>query len=184
MTRTSFLLACVLLAAGCKTGVVNPFVSMRPDYTEVPVEEVKNAAMLIEAAVKSGNRDFDPATITGIRVDTEEIMQAIRTRAARQQLVDEFLNTGHAYEQNNGLLNVKRSSEYKKLGTSRDRDRQALLVMGENTDRWALYEGILEANNYSGRALSAIQNIFHEARIAQLDAGQKYQDEAGEIIAK
>ncbi|MBI2433454.1 MAG: DUF1318 domain-containing protein [Candidatus Hydrogenedentes bacterium] len=182
----ALLALCLLpILSACKTGgIVNPFVAMKPDYSEVNADALRAAARDIEAAVKQGNRDFALGTYEGLNLDTDELKQAIRTRAARVQLVQDFLNSGHAYEQNNGLLNIQRTSAYKKFGTSRDRDRNALLVMGENNDRWMLYEGIVEANNYSGRSLSAIQSVFHQARVELLESGQKYQNEAGEILVK
>ena len=184
MKRIALVVLCfTCLLPGCRT-VVNPFVAMRPDYSQVPVELLRTASLAVETAISQGNRTFDPATVSGVRLDSDEILQAIRTRAARQEMVDDFLNTGHAFEQRNGLLNIQRTSAYKRFGTSRDRDRQALLVMGENADRWAIYEGIVKLNNYPSRGLSAVQELFHEARVANLEPGQKYQGVDGQILSK
>jgi hypothetical protein len=183
MKHAALAILCIsLFATGCRT-LTNPFGSMGPDYTQVPVEELRQAATTIESSISRGIRDFEPSAVS-VRLDSPEVLQAIRTRAARHEMVDEFLSTGHSYEQRNGLLTVLRTSEYKRFGTSRDRDRYALLVMGENGDRWALYEGIVKLNNYPSRSLSAVQQIFHEARVAQLKPGQKYQNEQGEVVLR
>lgn len=161
---------------GCHT-----FVKMKPDYAELPVESLRDVAREIEVTVRDGNRDFSIADRDGIVVNTDVIQQAIRTRAARAHLVAAFLETGHAWERRNGLIDVLRTREYKKFGTSRDRDRNALMVYGENTDRWAIYEGIIDAGHFPAKSLGAVQRIFFEARLECLDDGTKYESESGEI---
>ena len=59
-----------------------------------------------------------------------------------------------------------------------------MLVMGENTSRWALYEGILKASDLPAKSLGALEVIFAEARIELLPPGQKYENEAGEVVVK
>jgi hypothetical protein len=81
----------------------------------------------------------------------------------------------------NGLIEVLRTREYKKFGSSRDRDRNALVVLGENTDRWAIYEGIVDAGNFPSKSLGAVQRIFFEARLEFLADGVKYESETGEV---
>lgn len=184
MKRFVLTLLLLLPVTGCNTvNVANPFTALKPDYAELPVDSLRAAALDIERAVKEGNREFTPATAEGLKLDSPELLQAIRTRAARKELVQGFLNTGHAFEQSNGLLGILRTRDYKESGTSRDRDRNALMVMGENNDRWTLYEGILKVNHYPDRALSAVQDIFYQARVEVLDAGQKYGAE-GEVVVK
>lgn len=175
---------CVILAAlflgGCAT-VKRPFVAMKPDYTALPAEALRELARGIEREISKGNRDATFENREGLVVDTDEIRQAIRTRAARAHLVDAFLDTGHAWERRNGLLWVLRSSAYKKAGTGKSRNRDALLVMGENNDRWTLYEGILKGSKLPPRALSGIQATFADARIEFLGPGQKYEAESGQV---
>jgi hypothetical protein len=154
------------------------------DYSAVPRDALQQAADLIEKIVAEGRRDADLSDVAGITVNTPEILQAIRTRAARIDLVNAVLDSGFAYEQNNGLLCLIRNSAYKRATTSRQRDQNALMVMGENNNRWTLYEKLIEANHWPSRALGAVQDAFHRARVAQLRPGQKYQDESGNILTK
>jgi hypothetical protein len=168
----------ILLAGlfGCHT-----FIKMKPDYAELPVDSLREVAREIEQTVYDGNREFSIADRDGIVVNTDVIQQAIRTRAARAHLVAAFLETGHTWEKSNGLIEVLRTREYKKFGSSRDRDRNALVVLGENTDRWAIYEGIVDAGNFPSRSLGAVQRIFFEARLEFLANGVKYESETGEV---
>lgn len=176
-------IAFLLMASGCaSTG--NPFTRQSPNFDTVPVDAIRAAAMEIESVVGQGDREKSIASVSGLNLDTPEIAQAIRTRAARAELVSDFLNTGFAYEQQSGLLSVVRNKEYKAATTSRDRDRYALIIMGENQNRWDIYEGIVEANDLGSRALSAIQSIFADVRIDQLSAGQPYESENGDIVRK
>lgn len=161
---------------GCHT-----FMKVKPDYADLPVDTLREVAREIEQIVHDGNRDFTITDRGGVVVNTEPILHAIRTRAARAHLVEAFLETGHAWERQSGLLDVIRSSEYKKFGSSRDRDRNALVVLGENTDRWAIYEGIIDAGNFPAKSLSAIESIFFEERLAFLPEGVKYESETGEV---
>ena len=175
------LLSILLLAGltGCHT-----FVKMKPDYADLPTDTLREVAKEIEQAVQDGNRDAQIADRGGVVVSTEEIRQAIRTRAARAQLVNAFLKTGHAWERRNGVLDILRTREYKKFGTSKDRDRNALVVMSENADRWAIYEGVIDAGHFPAKSLGAVQRIFFEARIESLPDGAQYEDESGNAVYK
>ncbi|HNR30564.1 MAG TPA: hypothetical protein PKI11_06720 [Candidatus Hydrogenedentes bacterium] len=168
--------------AGCRSAA-NPFVHMRPDYQELPVEAMRALALDIETAVQEGLRDAEFADRDGL-VLNEEVRLAIRTRAARSALVNVFRDSGFAFENRKGLIEIIRSKEYKRSGTSRDRDRNAILVMGENENRWAIYEGILKGSSFPARALSAIQEIFQEARVQVMPAGQLYEDASGNRVRK
>ncbi len=165
--------------ASCHT-----FFKVKPDYADLPVDALREVAREIEQTVHEGNREAEIADRGGIVVSTDTIRQAIRTRAARARLVDAFLETGHAWELKSGLLEILRTREYKKFGTSRDRDRNALVVLGENTDRWAIYEGIINAGNFPAKSRGAVQRIFYEARLEFLPEGAKYEDESGNVAYK
>lgn len=169
--------------AGC-VSIASPFVHIKPDLTTVPADGLRAVAREIETAVQKGERDAQIEKHGGIAVNYDVIRQAIRTRAARASLINDLLNTGHAREDRNGLVSILRSKAYKKSTTAKQRDRNALLVMSENADRWTLYEGIREANKLRGKSLSAIQDIFHDARVACMSAGQKYEDAAGGTAVK
>jgi hypothetical protein len=182
MLRYTLLFAMIVLA-GCRT-ITNPFVHMAPDFSDVPAQALEAVAADIEAAVRAGDRTFTISDQGGIVVSDERVVQAIRTRIARAELIDEFLDSGFAWERTNGLLEVIRNREYKRARTRRQKDRDALLIMSENADRWAIYEGILKASKLSPRALSAIQLSFHTARIPLLAPGQLYEDNAGQRVAK
>jgi hypothetical protein len=155
-----------------------------PDYADLPVDDVKQVAADIEKAIHEKERQPDIKNRGTVIVETDTIKQAIRTRAARAHLVEAFLETGHLMEANNGLVSILRTSDYKHFGTSRDRDRNAQLVLGENGDRWALYEGILNASNFSPKSLPAIQRIFFDAHLAVLPDGTKFEDESGNVAYK
>lgn len=173
MKPSLLLIAAMSLLAGC--AATNAFVRMTPDYTDLPVEDVKAVARSIEAIVAEGSETFTIESAGGIQTDTPEILQAVRTRAIRKPLITEFLDGGFGIEEANGLIAIQRGSAYKKATTSGQRDREALLVMSENNNRWTIYEGLLKANNWPPSALSAIQSIFFEARIAHLADGQQHE---------
>ena len=168
---------------GCSL-IPRPLVSHRVDYSGLQEGDLRGAAEAVEAAVKAGNREFVPENRGAIVLDTEEIAQAVRTRAARAELVAELLASGFAVEQRNGLISLVRGSAYKKATTSRERDKNALVVMSENANRWTIYEGVQNASNLKSKALGAIQDAFYQARIAQLSPGAKYEDAEGNQITK
>lgn len=156
--------------AGCST--TNSLIHLSPDYSELPAAEVRSLADEIESIVNEGQADYTLEHSGGLNIQTPEMNQAIRTRAIRHGLISELLDSGFAEEGRNGLIAIKRSSAYKNATTSRQRDREALLVMSENDNRWTLYEGLLEANEWAPRSLSAVQEIFLQARVPLMKAGQ------------
>lgn len=170
-------------ALGCQT-FLGDLIPTRPDYTALPSEALLETAREIEQAVADGNRDFAIADRGGVVVNGDMILQAIRTRAARSQLVDEFRASGHAAEKSNGLIEIVNSKAYKKATTRRQRDRNALLVVGENDNRWAIYEGIRKASHFPPKSLTAIQETFFQARVELLDAGRLYDGPAGALVSK
>lgn len=181
--KSILLLSILIVTAGC-AGIGTSFIKMRPDYSKVPETELRAAADAIENAVTQGDREPQMAAFAGVVLDTPAIQQAIRTRAARAALVNDLLASGHAYEQQSGTIKISNSREYKRSTTSRERDRNALLVMNENENRWTLYEGILKESNWPAGALGAVQHSFYEARVALLATSYKYEDEQGNIVVK
>ena len=95
-----------------------------------------------------------------------------------------LLSSGFALEQKDGLIAILRSRDYKKATTSDDRDRNALVVMSENANRWSIYEGIVKFSNLSPKSLSAVQDAFFRARVELMESGQKYQDDEGKTVVK
>ncbi|NUM52104.1 MAG: hypothetical protein HUU46_00525 [Candidatus Hydrogenedentes bacterium] len=179
MKHLAFAVAIAMCLTGCHT-----FMRVAPDYADLPVDDVKAVAAEIEQAIHNKERQPDIKNRGAVVVETDAIKQAIRTRAARAHLIEAFLETGHLMEANNGLVSILRTREYKHFGSSRDRDRNAQLVLGENADRWALYEGILKASNFSPKSLPAVQRIFFEAHLAVLPDGSKFEDESGNVAYK
>jgi hypothetical protein len=177
------MVAAVLLVQGCAS-MANPFVRQKPRYNEVPVESLQAAAQAIEAAVARGDREAAIPPQEGLALDDPAVAQIIRKRAARSELVSMVLDTGHAHEQRGGLIALKPSRAYREETTRRERDRHALIILEENNDRWLLYEGLVKASNLPSRSLSAVQEAFHEARVANLAAGQRYENADGEITVK
>ncbi|HOK10481.1 MAG TPA: DUF1318 domain-containing protein [Candidatus Hydrogenedens sp.] len=163
--------------------LVHSFIRVKPDYTSLPQEDLLKTAQYIEEKIWAGEREPDVSNL-GINLDTPQIKQAIRTRAVRHELIKDLLDKGFVYEQNSGLIAIQRNSSYKKSTTRQQRDKNALVVMGENSDRWALYEGIVKANNYPPKSLSAIQDSFYRARTQCLQQGHKYQTPDGKITQK
>lgn len=176
MSKAVVFLAAMVILAGCNT--TNAFISMKPDYSALPVDDVKQIAASIEAIVAEGSEEFTLEGPGGLIVDTPDIRQAVRTRAIRHELVTQFLDGGFGIEQANGLLAVQRSSDYKKATTSNQRDREAMIVMSENANRWTIYEGLLEANNWPPDSLSAIQETFFQARVPLMKSGQQHEADA------
>jgi hypothetical protein len=176
MKKLAVLIMLGMGAAGCATS--NAMLHMAPDYAELPASDLRELADGIESVVVAGQEDFELPAAGSIAVDTPEIRQAIRTRAIRSSLVSELLDTGFAVEEGNGLIAVRRSGAYKKATTSQQRDRDALIVMSENRNRWTIYEGLLEANNWPPRSLSAIQETFFQARVPLMEPGQVHDEAA------
>lgn len=160
--------ACILSAlfiAGCAS-IVQPFVAGKPDYATVPEQALRQVATEIETAIENGQRTPDIADREGVVVNTESIRQAIRTRAARVELVKTFLATGHAVEKDDGLIWIIDSKDYKRSGNRRSRNRDALLINRENDDRRIIYEGIAEASGMPSKSRGAMRKIFRDARTA------------------
>jgi len=170
--RLIALAAFAVLITGC---VSVPFVRMAPDYTTVPESALRAAAAEVEAAVARGDRDAALSQHEGVNLSSPEVVQAIRSRAARIELVHAMLEAGFAYEEAGGLIAIKRGSDYKKATDSRERDRNALVVQSENESRWALYEGIIEASNWPPKSLAAVQHIFAQERIPHLPPGASFE---------
>ena len=175
-----YALVVISFLLSCQT-IKGTFTSLKPDYQSIPEPSIREVAFEIERIVAEGDRESVLENRGGVVVNTEEIVQAVRTRAARREILSAFLDTGFAWERQNGLIYIITGREYKKAGTSRDRDRNALIVDGECQNRWTISEGIIKANNYSPRALPAIQRIFFEERLKFMRPGQKYESENGQV---
>ncbi len=172
----------LLFVSSC--GTIRTFVRLAPDYSALPEDQIIEVAKVVETQIWNGKTELNSYQIGKVNLDTPEIKQAIRTRALRIQLVKELLDSGFVYEQNSGLIAILRSSEYKRKTTRQQRDRNALIVLSENNDRWALYEGIIKANKYPSKSLSAIGDAFYKARINLLNPGHRYQASDGKIVSK
>ncbi len=154
-----------------------------PEFSgKMPVDALRAIAEEIETQVAAGNREPTLTSVENLVVDTPAVRQAVRTRAARIDLVNTFLNSGNAWERRNGRLWVIRTKAYKESTTSRQRDIDAVMVNSENRDRWAIYEGLMEANKLGG-SLSDVEFIFFEARLRHMVAGQKFEADNGEQTA-
>lgn len=155
-----------------------------PEFSDnLSLNALRAIAADIERQVAEGNREPVLSSVDGLVVDTPEIHQAVRTRAARVELVKTFLDNGHGWERRNGRLWVIRTKEYKESTTSRQRDIDAVMVNSENRDRWTIYEGLIEANRLGRGALSDVEFIFFEARLKHMTAGQKFEADNGEQTA-
>lgn len=141
---TCFVL--LVAAAGCST-VQGVFSHAKADYSDINEQAMREAARSIEKAVFAGDRQASFQDIDGIVVSDEAVQQAIRTRISRSSLVMALLDSGHAWERSDGMLSILRTREYKKEGSSRDRDRAALMVASEAENRWTIYEGIRKSSN-------------------------------------
>lgn len=172
------LLIPVLFGCVSVTGRSAPSVA---DLDKIPEVALRRVASQIEREVLAGNRDASFIDSADVRINKPAILLAIQTRAARSELVLNFLLTGHAWERQDGRIWVLHSKEYKKAGNSKAKDRDAVIVMGENENRWTLYEEIAELNGWSRRALPAVERIFFEERLKLLGASIKYEDDQGEV---
>lgn len=175
----NILIAIALVSLTACSSFNMPFIRTAPDYTALSPDALNQIATEIEQAVQAGNRQPNVADRDGLVVSSAIIQQAIKTRAARAELVNNLLNQGFAREDRNGLVSILNSKEYKKATTSKQRSRDALLVLNENNDRWAIYEGLVKESKLPAKSLSAIQETFHKARLAVMKSGQKYEDESG-----
>lgn len=184
MTAKRLIILMMLVsAAGCgTTGAPGTRPEKVPE--RLPLEAVRALATEIERAVAGGNRDVQIADRAGLIINTPEMSQAIRTRATRIEILNRFLDTGHAWERRDGLVWVITSNVYKKTGTRQDRDRQALIIVSENRDRLTLYQNLAKVNRLGQGSVSVIRGLFAEARLEFLPAGQKYETETGEVVVK
>lgn len=180
--RIGFVALTLVFLCGC-VSISTPFFRGKPNYAEVPAEALKTAAVEIEQAVQAGNREPQIADREGVVVNTEVVLQAIRMRAARIELVNAFLDSGFGREDANGLVRVLNSKEYRKATSGKQRSRNALLVLNENNDRWDIYEGIAKASKLKGQT-ATIQDAFYKARVEVMKKGQKYQTAEGETVVK
>lgn len=170
------------LLAGC-AGMANPFLKIKPDYSQVPEDELRSFARAVEQFVVQGEREPVFESYPSIATDDAELKQAVRTRAARAHLIQALLDSGFAYEQKSGTIAILRTREYKRATDRRKRDQDALLVMSENANRWTLYETLVKASNWPPAGLGAVQHAFYEARCDLLSPGQKYEAPDGGIAA-
>ncbi len=189
LRRHQLLLLYALLFAlpltGCSSlGSKKDAATSPPKLTSLPVATLRAMAMDIEAQIKAGNREPNLENREGIVLDAPEIVQAVRTRAARAELISKFLDSGHGWERRRGTLWIIRSVEYKVAGTRRTRDIDALTVNSENLDRRALYGGIIKQSGLPSKYLSEVEEIFFEARVALMKPGQKYEGTDGETLIK
>lgn len=178
----AILIPLLMTITGCASvpSVSVPLPSSAPDYSKVPAASMRLAAMEIEQAIRVGDRELTVENRDDLVLEDPKIQQAIRTRAARAQLVSSFLDTGHGWERRDGRLWIIRTSAYKNSGTKQSRDLDAMMVNSENRDRWTLYETIVKVNDLPNRSHSAVESIFFEARLGLMDPGQVYETETGE----
>lgn len=183
--RRATCTAWLVLLAGCASTapVATPFTRGDVNYENVPETALREAAAEIERQVYAGNREPVLTDREGLVINTPEIAQAVRTRAARIDLVNTLLDAGFGWERPNGRLWILRSQEYKKATSSRRRDIDAVMVNGENRDRWTIYEELLKANKLPRGGLSAVQQIFFEERRPFMKSGQLYEGPDGEPTA-
>jgi len=166
--------------AGATAGETQTAAEAVAEFAEFPAEAIRALAGEIERQVADGNREPTLTGLEGLIVDTPELRQAVRTRAARIELVNTMLDAGHSWERRNGRIWILRTQEYKASTSRRQRDIDAIMINGENRDRWTIYEGIVEKNRLGRGALSKVEEIFFEARTQHMTAGQKYESSNGE----
>jgi hypothetical protein len=119
-------LVAAVLGTGCHS-----FVPTKPDYSELPVDGIREVAIAIERAVQDGVREPSLPGGTGVVVSGDTVVQAIRTRAARSELINGFRDTGHVAELRNGTITIINSREYSKSARRSEKSRNALLIMSE-----------------------------------------------------
>lgn len=177
------LSALALPGMGCRSGA-SPFVFLTPKYSLVPEQALRETARGIEAAVYNEDPGAEIAASESVKVEAPELRDIVRRRAIRRDVVEDLLDLGFAFENNRGLLELDRDRAYRDATTGRDRNRCSMIVMTENDDRRALYDGLRKENKIRRGTLSTIQRIFYEERVPFLDEGQKYQTAGGAIVRK
>ncbi len=179
MRNIFVLTVTTLVFCGCQS-----VMSLRSDYAPFPKQALQEAAMEIEQAVQRGEREPKAVEHGGVVLTQPDLLQAVRSRAARVELINKLLATGFAWERANGLVEIRSNSDYKRQTTRQQRDTNALTVMNENADRWALYESLIKASNWAPKNLDAVQSIFHDARVKAMPEGVAYEDSTGESVQK
>ena len=88
MYKKSALVCCALvlvLTSGCAS-IGNPFTRIRPDYSTVPEQELRDFAAAVEQFVVQGEREPVFADFPSIDTKNEEIMQQVRPQDSLRTL--------------------------------------------------------------------------------------------------
>lgn len=168
------LLLLTLLPACALLGKGKPF----------PEDSARRLATSIEEAVRTENREASLPEGDGIKASSPDLMQVLRTRAARYPAYKELMDAGYGYEERGGLVAIRTSKDYRKATKSNERARHALVVLQENNDRWAMYDAILKENRMGAAKQKQLRSIFAQVRNEVMPEGWFYQDENGKVVAK
>ncbi len=177
------VLGCIIFLSSCAT-IQTTVARATPDYNALPADSVRETAAYFEKGIKDGIREPVLQSLDDLIIDTPEIRQALRSRAARSELVQDILSRGNAVEKANGKISIIRNNAYKKSTTSKLRDRDALFIIMENRDRVIIYQSLTDTNNLNPAGRSAMESIFQQVRIEQLEPGQLYDDANGNPTPK
>lgn len=182
--KTTFLFITVSAALLCSCAGAMSFREQAP----LPEREIAEAAAQIEDIVLNASLenpstiDFDEVgdeaglslliahinmdeirqkapALAELNIDNELVLLAIRGRVERRPAVREFEKQGCVGENRRGLLMV--------LKDACEGDRYFMRRLGgavlqENTDRRAIYEQIVEANDLGKSAMGRVREIFAE----------------------
>jgi hypothetical protein len=149
-----------------------------------PEESMKKLVTSIEDAVRQGDREAKIPECDGLTAASTEFAQLLRTRAARYPAYQELMDAGYGYEEQDGLVAINATKDYRKATKSRERARHALVVLQENNDRWAMYDTLLKENKIGGGKLKQLRAIFGAVRVGGMPQGWLYQDADGKIVGK
>ncbi len=159
------------------------------ERTPIPEEEISRLAAQIEELVLNTDlgrpalsdyesagksADSDPMSamigfeeirqkapaLADLNMDNEIVLTAVRGRILRRPAVEEFQRSGCVGESRRALLHYLGSD-----WCTKDRNfksRASYVVLTENRDRRAIYEGLVDANGLGDSAMGRVREIFAE----------------------
>jgi uncharacterized protein YdbL (DUF1318 family) len=125
-----------------------------------------------EAAAQGRSVDVVPE----IRVQTPELMRAIRSRQSRNPQLDQWKVRGCLGETNQGLLEAR-------LGQGCTGE-VAALIGAENADRSFIYDTLMQQNNIPGGDAPRVRAAFAKANRDRARPGEWVQEPGGQWVKR
>ena len=118
-----------------------------------------------------------PESVDGVIISQPDVTAAIESRRDRFDELARYKAMLCIGENRRGL------AHYRKCEACKDRQVRnlvSMLILSENADRWAIYEGIVKSNRLPSRALKTLQEAFRAEHESRASSGELYQTQSGE----